>query len=104
MTIQRAMDSKVIHLTRTTYRLPKEKAVALEAFLKEHVKTKVLETKVEADGLTVTTTPETQKTVEMIVSLMTGVQAPVAQGWGEIGPKVEWREIKPIELKVNEKK
>ena len=56
--------NKSIVLTRTTYKLPKEKAVALEAYLKAQVKAKVLETKVEGEGLTVTTTPETQKTVE----------------------------------------
>jgi hypothetical protein len=59
-----------ITLTRTTYKLPKEKAAALEAFLKEHVKAKVLETKLEGDGLTVTTTPETQKAIESVVNLI----------------------------------
>jgi len=60
-----------ITLSRATYKLPKEKADALAAFLK-HVKASVLETKVEDDGVTVTTTPDVQHTIAQLVGLLTG--------------------------------
>jgi beta-lactamase regulating signal transducer with metallopeptidase domain len=73
---------KVIHLSRATYRLPKGKAAALAAFLKDNVKASVLELKVEEPGLTVTTTPETQAAVGGIVRLM-------AQG--QVGVRTTYR-------------
>jgi beta-lactamase regulating signal transducer with metallopeptidase domain len=60
-----------VTLSRATYKLPKEKADALAAFLK-HVKASVLETKVEDDGIIVTTTPDVQHTIGQLVALMTG--------------------------------
>jgi hypothetical protein len=60
-----------ITLSRATYKLPKEKADALAAFLK-HVKASVLETKVEDDGVTVTTSPDVQHTIAQLVGLLTG--------------------------------
>ncbi len=69
----------VITLARTTYRLPKDKATALAAFLKENVKASVLELKVEGEGLTVTTTPETQAAIGGIVRLMTQGHAQAVQ-------------------------
>src|SRR5262249_15147692 len=48
----------VVTLARVTYKLPKEKAEALAAFLRDHVKAQVMETKAEGENLIVTTTPE----------------------------------------------
>jgi beta-lactamase regulating signal transducer with metallopeptidase domain len=61
----------VITLSRATYKLPKDKADALAAFL-PHIKTTVLESKVEGEGIVVTTTPEVQHTIGHLVSLMLG--------------------------------
>jgi hypothetical protein len=66
---------KVINLSRTTYKLPGNKAAALAAFLKDNVKASVLELKLEGQGLTVTTTPETQAAIGGIVRLMASGQA-----------------------------
>jgi beta-lactamase regulating signal transducer with metallopeptidase domain len=60
-----------VTLSRTTYKLPKEKADALAAFL-PHIKASVLESKVEGDGIVVTTTPEVQHTISQLVALMLG--------------------------------
>ncbi len=68
-------DGETISLSRTTYALPGAKAAALASFLKEVAQVKVLETKVEGDKLTVTTTPDVQSTIGQIVGLMTGKPA-----------------------------
>jgi beta-lactamase regulating signal transducer with metallopeptidase domain len=60
-----------VTLSRATYKLPKEKADALAAFL-PHIKASVLESKVEGDGIVVTTTPEVQHTISQLVALMLG--------------------------------
>jgi beta-lactamase regulating signal transducer with metallopeptidase domain len=60
----------VISLSRATYMLPRDKAQALAAFLKDNVKASVLEIKLDDRGLTVTTTPETQAAIGGIVRLM----------------------------------
>jgi hypothetical protein len=59
-----------VTLSRASYKLPREKAEALAAFLREHIKTPVLETKVDGDSFTVTTTPEVQKAIGQFVALM----------------------------------
>jgi beta-lactamase regulating signal transducer with metallopeptidase domain len=59
-------------LTRVVYKLPAAKAEALAAFLKENVKAQVLETKVEDEHITITTTPETQRTIGQFISLLRG--------------------------------
>ncbi len=61
-----------VHLTRTTYALPADKAAALAKFLQQHVKAPVLETKAEGDSLTVTTTPEAQRAIGGFVALVQG--------------------------------
>jgi hypothetical protein len=62
---------RIIALTRATYPMPKEKAEKLTALLKD-VKAQVLEVKIEADALVVTTTPEVQKAIAPFISLLTG--------------------------------
>lgn len=64
-----------VTLTRAIYKLPKDKAEALAAFLREHVKATVLEAKAEGDGLIVTTTPDTQRTIGQFIALVQGKQA-----------------------------
>jgi beta-lactamase regulating signal transducer with metallopeptidase domain len=61
-----------IALSRTTYSLPHAKAEALAAFLREHVKAAVMETKSEGDSLIVTTTPAAQKAIVGLVALIQG--------------------------------
>src|SRR5262249_19471773 len=63
-----------VMLSRTTYSMPGDKARALESFLKENTRTKVLETKIEGDKFVVTTTPDVQGTIGALVALMTGKQ------------------------------
>jgi hypothetical protein len=72
----------VISLTRSTYTLPAASAKALDDFLKTQVKAKVLETKVEGDKITVTTTPDVQHIIAQFIALMQG-KTPVtaAPGW-----------------------
>ena len=67
-------DANTVSLVRTSYNLPHAKAEPLAAFLREHVKAKVMETKVDGDSLTVTTTPETQKAVGGLIALIQGKQ------------------------------
>jgi beta-lactamase regulating signal transducer with metallopeptidase domain len=69
--VPRGPGDKVINLSRATYKLSKDKATTLAAFLKENVKASVLELKVDEQGLTVTTTPEAQAVIGGIVRLMT---------------------------------
>jgi beta-lactamase regulating signal transducer with metallopeptidase domain len=59
-------------LTRATYKLKPAKAEALGAFLREHVKATVMETKVEGENLIVTTTPESQRTIAQFIALVQG--------------------------------
>jgi len=70
-------DVNTVSLVRTSYNLPHAKAEPLAAFLREHVKAKVMETKGDGDSLTVTTTPETQKAVGGLIALIQG--KPVAR-------------------------
>jgi hypothetical protein len=67
---QASGDSNVVNLTRATYHLNQARAHALESFLKENAKARVLETKVEGDNLVVTTTPDVQRTIGQVVNLM----------------------------------
>ena len=57
-------------LNRTTYNLPKGKAAAVAAFLKENLKGTGLETKVDGDSLVVTASPEVHKAIGSLLSLM----------------------------------
>ena len=59
-------------LTRVIYKLPADKAEALSSFLKQHVKVAVLETTVNGDSMTITTTPDMQRTIGQFVALMRG--------------------------------
>lgn len=61
-----------VTLSRTTYKLPTAKAEALGKFLQQHVKASVMETKVEGDHLTITTTPEVQRGIGQFVALIEG--------------------------------
>jgi beta-lactamase regulating signal transducer with metallopeptidase domain len=72
LTTRKGADNQVTILTRTTYKLPKEKATSLGKFLQENVKTSVLEMKTVDEGLVVTTTPEAQQTIGNLVALMLG--------------------------------
>ncbi len=67
-----AEDANTVHLTRVTYTLGGAKAKALDSFLKDNAKAKVLETKLDDDKLIVTTTPAVQTTIGQLVGLMTG--------------------------------
>jgi len=67
-------------LTRATYKLPTAKAEALGAFLREHVKASVMETKVEGENLIVTTTPEAQHTIAAFIALVQG-KVPANRTW-----------------------
>ena len=60
-----------ITLSRATYKLNREQAAALGTLLGS-IKATVMETKVDGDNLTVTTTPEAQQTIGQIVRLITG--------------------------------
>jgi len=62
---------RIIALTRATYPMPKEKAEKLTTLLKD-VKAQVLEVKIEADALVVTTTPEVQKAIAPFIALLMG--------------------------------
>jgi hypothetical protein len=63
---------EVINLTRATYTLAPASAKALDDFLKTQVKAKVLETRVEGDRITVTTTPDIQHIIAQFIALMQG--------------------------------
>jgi hypothetical protein len=77
-----------VALTRTTYPLPAGKAEALGKFLRENVKAPVLETKVEGERLTVTTTPEVQRAIGASVLLLSNRPPAGARGagYGTTGP------------------
>ncbi|HLW64757.1 MAG TPA: hypothetical protein VKS79_05505, partial [Gemmataceae bacterium] len=108
----------VISLTRTTYTLPPASAKALDDFLKTQVKAKVLETKVEGDKLTVTTTPDVQHIIAQFIALMQGktpvtvapgAGAPVTvgndEGWLRLslGQPVKEGEMNVIQLAPSQK-
>jgi hypothetical protein len=76
-------EPKSITLSRTTYTLPGGKAETLAAFLRDHVKAPVLETKLEGDHLTVTTTPETQKAIGSLIGLIQGKATSAAPAKGK---------------------
>jgi beta-lactamase regulating signal transducer with metallopeptidase domain len=63
-----------VALTRATYKMPKEKAEALAKFLSDQVKGQVLETKVDNEGIIVTTTPHIQRTIHDFISLVQGAK------------------------------
>jgi hypothetical protein len=65
-------DAEVITLTRVTYKLKAATAEALATFLKENVKTAILEIKNEGDSLIVTTTPEAQHVIGQLINLIQG--------------------------------
>ncbi|HEV8060491.1 MAG TPA: M56 family metallopeptidase, partial [Gemmataceae bacterium] len=77
-------------LNRTTYKLPKDRAAAVAAFLKENVKGTVLETKVDGDSLTVTASPDVQKAVDSLLGL---IQGKTTTGANDGQPQLRW-EIK----------
>jgi hypothetical protein len=60
-----------VTLSRATYKMPKEMAESLAAFLK-HARGSVVETKIEDDTIVVTTTPNMQQTIGQLVGLVTG--------------------------------
>jgi beta-lactamase regulating signal transducer with metallopeptidase domain len=73
--VKKQQADRVLNLTRATYRLPKDKAAALATFLKDNVKAPVLELKLDGQGLTITTTPETQAAIGAMVRLLAQSQA-----------------------------
>jgi hypothetical protein len=75
----------VITLTRVTYKLKAAAAEALAAFLKENVKTAILEIKSEGDTLTVTTTPEAQHVIGQLINLIQGKKPDVTILYGPAG-------------------
>jgi beta-lactamase regulating signal transducer with metallopeptidase domain len=64
--------AEVITLTRVSYKLTPATAEALSTFLKDNVKTAILETKSEGESLVVTTTPDAQKAIGQFVHLLQG--------------------------------
>jgi beta-lactamase regulating signal transducer with metallopeptidase domain len=65
-----------VTLNRTIYNLPAAKAEALGKLLQQHVKAAVMETKVEGNTLSVTTTPEVQQGIRQFIALMKGETQP----------------------------
>ena len=86
-------DTKTQTLNRTTYKLPKDKAAAVAAFLKDNVKGSVLETKVDGDSLTVTASPDVQKAIDSLLSLIQGKSA--KSGGEKSQPQNLFYEFKP---------
>jgi beta-lactamase regulating signal transducer with metallopeptidase domain len=84
-------DEQELALSRATYKLPQAKAEALAKFLREQVKAPVMETKVEGDSLTVTTTPEAQKAIKGLVGLIQGKQTTLNDTQRLRRHGVEWR-------------
>jgi hypothetical protein len=60
-----------ITLSRATYKLSKDQAAALGTLLGS-IKATVMETKVDGDSITVTTTPEVQQAIGQIIRLIQG--------------------------------
>jgi hypothetical protein len=85
-------------LSRTTYKMPKEKAEALATFLKDQVKNPVVETKVDGDSIVVTTTPEAQRTIGNFIGL---VQGRTVQARFDVSPKILWKFAEPLKVNVN---
>jgi hypothetical protein len=86
-----------VSLTRSTYQLTAAGAKALNDFLGSNCKAKVLETKVEGDKITVTTTPDVQHAIAGMVALMQGkspgygaAQFFMAPGAPASGPSFQW--------------
>jgi type II secretory pathway pseudopilin PulG len=94
-----AGDGNSTMLSRTTYKMPKEKAEALANFLKDQVKGQVLETKVDGDSIVVTTTPAAQNTIGQFIAL---VQGKAKQQWLNFHatPDKSWE---PVEVHFNDK-
>jgi hypothetical protein len=69
--VESSMES--ITLKRASYKLKPDKAKAVAAFLKDNVKTAILEIKCDGDGLVVTTTPDVQDRVEGFIQLLRGL-------------------------------
>ncbi len=61
--------TKVRTLTRATYKLPDGKARALADFLRENVTAEV-EIETKGDTVTITTSGETQKTIERLIGIL----------------------------------
>jgi beta-lactamase regulating signal transducer with metallopeptidase domain len=73
------LDEQEVSLSRATYKLPQATADALAKFLREHVKAQVMETKIEGDSLTVTTTPDAQKAIKGLIGLIQGKPVAAAE-------------------------
>jgi hypothetical protein len=67
--------AEVITLTRVSYKLNPTTAYALVDFLKDNVKTAILEAKSEGENLVVTTTPDAQKAIGQFIHLLQGPTA-----------------------------
>src|SRR5262249_32862847 len=63
--------SQAVTLSRATYKLNKDQAAALGTLLGS-IKATVMETKVDGESITVTTTPEAQQAIGQIVRLIQG--------------------------------
>lgn len=74
-----------VTLSRTRYNLPAATAQALGKFLQEHVKTPAIETKVDGDTLTITTTPEVQRGIGQFIALIGGKGPPRERIYGIYG-------------------
>ena len=68
----REPEAEVITLTRVTYKLKAATAEALASFLKENVKTAILEINNKGDTLIVTTTPDAQHVIGQLIDLIQG--------------------------------
>jgi beta-lactamase regulating signal transducer with metallopeptidase domain len=84
-------NDKAVNLIRTTYKLPKTKAEALAALLKDNAKVAVLETKVDADTLTITTTPEAQHAIGHFIDFLEGKVTS-----GGLGYKILYDTLDPV--------
>jgi hypothetical protein len=101
---------QVVELRRATYKLPQGKAEILAKLLRELVKAQVLETRVEGETLTVTTTPGAQKAIHALVDLIQGKSSAAKDlpSSGRIqlrldGPK-EGKRVEAFELRLEEPK
>ncbi|HEV3144044.1 MAG TPA: hypothetical protein VGZ47_09190 [Gemmataceae bacterium] len=92
----------IINLTRANYTLPAASAKALDDFLKAQVKAPVLETKVEGDKITVTTTPEVQHIIAQFIALMQG-KTPTAAAPGAAIPATVRTEERLHQLDLGER-
>ena len=99
ITITSGGASNVVMLSRATYKLPRDKAEALAKFIESYVQAKVLEVKVDGDGLTVTTTPELQQAIGTLVNLMAGKATSAAPAQGPNTPARVRLAAPAVELK-----